>query len=132
MKKPSSERTTTLFLILYDFIAIHVAYFVSLWMRFDMIYSSISVTYLRCYAKTITLYAAACVVVFYLFRMYRTMLRYAGVYELLRTFLVSMGMSILYAVSIRYLVHAMPRLYYFMGAMAQLAYGHGVEYGHPH
>ena len=121
MKKPSSERTTTLFLILYDFIAIHVAYFVSLWMRFDMIYSSISVTYLRCYAKTITLYAAACVVVFYLFRMYRTMLRYAGVYELLRTFLVSMGMSILYAVSIRYLVHAMPRLYYFMGAMAQLA-----------
>ena len=110
-----------MFLIIFDIVAIHTAYFVSLWMRFDMIYSAIKISYLRCYARTITPYALCCVVVFYIFRMYRSMLRYAGVYELLRTFLVSFGMSCLYAVSIRYLVHAMPRLYYFMGAMAQFA-----------
>ena len=47
--------------------------------EFDMNYSAIRITYLRCYAKTITLYAVACVIVFYAFKMYRSMLRYAGV-----------------------------------------------------
>ncbi|MBR1561251.1 MAG: polysaccharide biosynthesis protein [Clostridia bacterium] len=84
-----------------------------------MNYSAIKIVFLRCYARTITLYAAVCLVVFYVCKMYRSMLRYAGVYELLRTFLVSVGMSAVYAVTIRVFVHAMPRLYYYMGAMTQ-------------
>ena len=57
-------------LMLYDLLAIHLSYFLALWLRFDLNYSTIPRKYLYCYTKTITIYALICVAIYWVCRMY--------------------------------------------------------------
>ena len=66
-------------LMLWDIVAIHAAYFLALWFRFDCKFSALSASYLNQYAHSITLYSIFAVVVFWLFKMYRSVWRYATV-----------------------------------------------------
>ena len=65
-------------LILYDVLAMHGAYFVALWLRFDCRFNDIPQMYLQHYQQFITLYALGAVVVFWFFRLYRMMWRPYG------------------------------------------------------
>ena len=52
-------------LVLYDIVAIHIAYFFALWSRFDFRYSQIPVNYLSYYMRFITVYSIVSAALFW-------------------------------------------------------------------
>ena len=107
-------------LAFYDLVAIHCAYFVTLWVRFDCVYSSIPEVYLKGYLTSITIYAVICVVIFSLQRLYRIVWRFASVSELAKVVGTSLFMSAAYAVLITVIKGRMPMSFYLWGGLAQL------------
>ena len=65
-------------MILYDLIAVHSAYFLALWGRFDFVFSKIPDEYLYVYQRSITVYAVLCILVFWRFHLYRSIWQYAS------------------------------------------------------
>ena len=109
-----------IFLICYDLLAIHAAYFAALWLRFDFIFSRIPAEYLTAYRAFITWYAFGSVLIFWLFRMYRGMWSLAGVTELLQIFEASLLTSLAHVILITVLYQRMPISYYVIGAVFQM------------
>ena len=89
-------------LMLWDMVAIHAAYILALWFRFDCKFSAISASYINQYGHSITIYSIFAVAVFWLFKMYRSVWRYASIDELLHCVSASLLTSGLY-MSIRIL-----------------------------
>lgn len=107
-------------LMLCDFLAIHFAYFLALWIRFDCVYSAIPEEYLDPFHHFITIYAIASLVIFWIFRMYKSLWRYASYIELIRTLLGSVAVSLLHGVLISAIFGKMPLSYHLWGALVQL------------
>lgn len=123
-RKPIFQHWQFIFvlLVLYDIVAIHAAYFFALWGRFDFSFSQIPVYYLRSYEYSITLYALVCVMVFWLFKLYKSVWRFASYTELVKTLQSSVMTSFLYAV-VTVLLHVrMPLTYYCWGAAFQFMF----------
>ena len=106
-------------MIVYDIVAVHVAYFMALWSRFDFAFSHIPDQYYVPYRRFITAYSLVCVMVFWLFGLYKTMWRFASYTELVRTFTASGLMSVAHIVAITVFFARMPLTYYFFGAILQ-------------
>ena len=118
----------SVFLFVYDLIAICAAYFVALWLRFDGVYSEIPRRYVLAYNRFIIPCAVVSVLVFLLFRMYNSMWRYASFSELTRTFFGSLTSSVLHSVLITILIRRMPISYYLMGAVFQFILLAGIRF----
>ena len=108
-----------IFLISYDLLVIHAAYFCALWLRFDFVFSRIPEEYILPYRGFITPYAVGCILVFWPFRMYRGMWSLAGLKELLQVLEASLLTSVLHGVLITLLYHRMPISYYVIGGVFQ-------------
>ena len=106
-----------IFLALYDFIAMHVAFFLALWIRFDCIYSAIPERYIMPYYYSISIAAIVSVIVFILFRMYRIVWRFASYRELVRITSGVLLSCFLYSVVLTVSVKRMPLSYYIWGAL---------------
>lgn len=106
-------------LVLYDIVAIHVAYFVALWSRFDFRFSQIPANYLSSYIHFITGYAVVSVAVFWYFNLYRSMWRFASYTELIKTFEASALTSLGHIIFITVLFGRMPMSYYLWGSILQ-------------
>ena len=107
-------------LMIWDFIAIHAAYFLALWFRFDCRFSAIPSTNLQQYYYSITIYSIAAIALFWIFRLYRIVLRYASVNELLRCVIASSLTSLLYLFTRHFYFYRMPRSYHVFGWIIQL------------
>ena len=118
----SHRQAVTLYLVVSDFLALHLAYFLALWVRFDCVYSRIPLYYLNVYLRFITAYTVGAVLIFRAFRMYRSMLRYSSYPELTRTVTASLLTSILHIVLITALFHRMPISYYLGGLILQIVF----------
>ena len=68
----------SLLLMLYDTAAVFVAYFFALWSRFDFTFSKIPESYLNAYKRFLPFYAAGCLVLFWFFRLYKSIWRFAS------------------------------------------------------
>lgn len=77
-KKIEHWKVVTLLLIIYDFLAIIMSYFLALWIRFDCEFSEIDLPYFRTYCRTILVYALFCVVVLGTLRLYKSIWRFAS------------------------------------------------------
>ncbi len=119
-----------LLLLVYDFLAVHAAYFLALWARFDFAFSRIDALYLAHYKAFITGYAVFCLIVFWLFRLYKSMWRFASYAELLRTLAASALCSVVHAAGITLLCGRMPMTYYIFGAMLQFLLVIGVRFSY--
>jgi FlaA1/EpsC-like NDP-sugar epimerase len=109
-------------LMICDVISVSLAYFLALWLRFDCIYSHIPEKYLSAYLGFIMPYTVCAVVIFWCFRMYRGMWRFASYTELVRTFCGSTAASLFHTVAITLLYTRMPLSYYIWGAGAQFVF----------
>jgi len=116
--------------MLWDIVAIHAAYFLALWFRFDCRYSAISARYIQQYAQTITVYSICAVVVFWFSRMYKSVWRYASVNELVRCVAASVLTSGLYMLTRTFLFLGMPRSYHVFGAIIQLVLVVGARFSY--
>lgn len=112
----------------YDFVAIALSYFLALWLRFDFSFSRISpAEYWTIFSHSILFYAAASVLVIWAFRLYRLLLRYIGLREIVKIFGVSVLLSAAYAVAVTLIFGRMPVSYYFGGALLQAALLTGIR-----
>lgn len=73
-----------LLLGLYDSIAVALAYFLALWMRFDLNVSAIPREYFNGWLYFTPLYVVFCLFIFWVLRLYKSMWRFASYTELLR------------------------------------------------
>ena len=112
----------------YDIIAVALSYFLALWFRFDGEYSKIPFDYLINFIGFIPMYAVICVCVFGIFRLYRSIWRYASVVELLRTINATVVTGIVHTVLITVIFGRMPLTYYFLGIMIQFVLTLGVRF----
>ena len=72
IRKMEHWEVVTLLLMIYDFVAVIVSYMAALLIRFDLRFNSIDKQYLHAFYKSILLYAAFCVVLFWFLRLYKS------------------------------------------------------------
>ena len=87
-------------LILYDAIAVNLSYFFALWFRFDCQFQAIPREYLDHWFFFAPFYTVACIAVFFLLHLYRSMWRFASVIELSRVIIASIVMSAVHLIGI--------------------------------
>lgn len=107
------------YLLLYDIFAVNFAYFMALWLRFDLRYSMIPHDYLAACLKFAPVYTFFCVAVFFVLRLYKSLWRFAGFSEFNRIFAASVVTTIFHCVGITVFFRRMPISYYMMGAVMQ-------------
>ena len=112
-----------------DAIAAVVSYGGVLWARYDFMYSQIPEEFVMKFVSFLPLYVPACLIVFWAFRLYRSMWRYASFTELVRILEASLITGVLHYVGIRWLMQsAMPRSYYLGGALVQTMLVVGIRF----
>ena len=120
----------TLLLMIYDFLAVTVAYFAALWIRFDCHFHSIPLNYLHAYYQSILIYAACCVLVFWLLKLYRSIWRFASYSELMRTILATVITGAGYFLIMMLLVERMPISYFLFGIVIQFCLTLGIRFSY--
>lgn len=113
-----------------DVFAISMSYFLALLLRFDFIFSHIDGAYIEGYRELILSYCFCAVVIFYAFRLYHSIWRFASVYELERMILawivLQVPILVLYALTgIR-----MPISFWAGGAMIGFLLTTGERFGY--
>ena len=124
-KKPNKPlsferlRMKDLLFMLYDVVAVTVAYFFALWFRFDCHFSEIPDNYLMALVKFAPIYAIISIVVFWAFHLYQSIWKYASLNEVKRIIGASGILAVLHTVLITVLFCRMPISYYIIGVAIQ-------------
>ena len=105
-----------LLLAVFDVIAVNFSYFLALWFRFDCMYSEIPWNeYMVPFLKFAPIYALVCLFVFWRFRLYNSIWRFASVTEMTRVTLATTVTSVVHIFGITFLFNRMPISYYIIG-----------------
>lgn len=108
-------------LMLYDVIAVNLAYLIALWLRFDCQYNSIPEKYLEPAFRIMPLHTVVMLCLLGAMKLYRSVWRYASLPELMRIFWASLiGAAVQVAGTLVFL-QRMPISYYFIGWMLMFA-----------
>lgn len=102
-------------LAFFDALSIVLAYGMALVIRFEFTIEQIPNEYLEGYVWSMPYWIAATIVVFYIFRLYHCIWRFAGVAELQKIVGAYTALLIVYIVGMYVMQMQMPRSYYFMG-----------------
>lgn len=113
-----------------DALAVMASYLLALLLRFDFIFSNIESGYLKGYLWSMPYWVIATVVVFYIFRLYHSIWRFAGVTELWNSLSAYIILIPVYAAGILFMQLHMPRSYYFMGYLISMCATTGVRFSY--
>lgn len=111
--------TAAFVLIIYDLIASGGAYLAALWLRFDCMFSKIPAEYVKSWMSFAPIYAVISVALYWIFRLYQSLWRFASFTELKRITLASGILAVVHAAGISLLFDKMPISYYIFGAGIQ-------------
>lgn len=115
-------------LAVFDLLAGNLAYGLGLWLRFDMQYMKIPLRYLRTWIFMAPIQAALILLLFTVFRLYRSMWRYAGIEEL-ECIAAATGIAALLHVAVsRIWFVRMPISYYVIGWLLEFLMLAGIRY----
>ncbi len=117
-------------LILFDIFAFAGSFFLPLWLRFDCRYSMIPHKYLYAYYKFIPFYVIVAVVVFALFKLYKSIWKFASYVELSRTIIATFILYIFHIITITLMFGSMPSSYYVFGIMLQFILTIGIRFAY--
>ncbi len=117
-------------LMVFDFVSIHLAYFIALWLRFDAKFTQIPADYLHEYAFSISIYALCCILIFWFFRMYRAMWRFVSYPELFRYSLGNISTILIYVGITILVLGRMPFSYYVWGGLLQMVATIGIRFSY--
>lgn len=120
----------TLFLLVYDLCAVNAAYFLALWLRFDLRFTMIPNGYLQSFLHFAPVYSVFCLAVFFYLRLYNTIWRYASYTELAKTVMSSLITGVFHTVGITVLFRRMPISYYVFGFVIQFLLILGVRFSY--
>ncbi len=128
----------SLFLVIYDVITVNLAYFLALWLRFDLQFSAIPMEFLQAYLYFAPIHTVFTVAVLAAFRLYNSLWRYASVNELNRILGAWCLSTVFHVVGISVMVPnlpaeeaiiRMPFSYYLMGPVIQLCFTVAARFG---
>ena len=111
----------SLLLLVYDIVAINLAYFVALWLRFDCHFSQIPDKYMEPAIQIVPFYTVVMIAALAAFRLYRSVWRYASIPELVRVFVVSLIGAGAQIFGTLIFLERMPISYYFIGWILMFA-----------
>ena len=77
-------KITAILMTIYDMIVVYFSYICALWIRFDLQFSQIPLEYLNPVRRFLPVYCVLCAAVFWLFRLYRSIWRFASYSEFMR------------------------------------------------
>ena len=117
-------------LMLYDIVAVNLAYFLALWIRFDCKFSAIDARYLQSYIRFVGIYTVFCLVTFWALHLYKSIWRYASFTELMRVLTSSVVTAVFHTAAITLLFGRMPASYYLFGALIQFLLVIGVRFSY--
>lgn len=117
-------------LVIYDILAINIAYFLALWIRFDCKFSSINRLYLYSYAKFAPIYTFLTIAVLYMLKLYHSIWRFVSFKELTRVIYSSIITTVIHTIGITVLFARMPITYYVFGAMIQFCLILGIRFSY--
>lgn len=117
-------------LMVYDIIAVNSAYLLALWLRFDCMASAIPEDLLNSYLSFVPVYTVFCIVIFWLFRMYKSIWRFASYSELVRAILVTIISSVFHIAAITVMLQRMPISYYCIGMVLQFLFVIGIRFSY--
>lgn len=120
----------TLLLVLYDILAVNLAYGIALWIRFDLHYSMIDRKYLIAWLSIIPAYTIFSISVFYALNLYKSIWRFASYSELYRVIVSSLITTCFHAGMITFLFQKMPASYYIIGMMLQFFAVLGIRFSY--
>lgn len=114
-------------LLLYDIGAVNISFFLALWFRFECQYHMIPGSYLKPFFRFAPIYSIFCIAVFFNFRLYNSIWRFASYNELARVLVSAAIISAFHLVGITVTcqllpnvsVHRMPLFYYAFGVILQ-------------
>ena len=120
----------SLLMAIYDFVAIHAAFLLALLARFDFRFSQIPEIFWTPYTHFITVYALCALVVFWFFRLYRSLWQYASFAELVRALEACFITGAAHIIGITLLFGRMPLSYYFGGVLLQTVLVVGIRFAY--
>ena len=116
-------------MVLYDAIAVNVAFFLALWVRFDFSFSEITDEYLKAFCLFAPIYTVICIPIFHKMRLYNSIWRFASFNELVRVgyaTLITWGIHVVGITLTMILMpenlYRMPFTYYVIGLLLQFAF----------
>ena len=118
------------YLLIYDVITMNLSYFLGLLLRFDLRYSSITPLYLDAFLKFAPVYTVFTVAIFFIFRLYKSLWRFASFSELNRIVAVTVISTVFQVIGITVFVQRMPIVYYVFGAVLQFCMVTGVRFSY--
>ena len=140
-KKVQHWQQVALYLVVYDVIAVTLAYFLALLIRFDFQFTRIPVVYFQPWAYFAPFYAVISIVIFWRLRLYNSIWRFASFKELERITWATIVTTIIHVVGVTitfniitqgsgYNLSRMPISYYVLGAMIQFMLITGVRFSY--
>ncbi len=118
-------------LALFDIFAVSLSYFLALWFRFDCMFTEIPWDqYMIPFLKFAPIYAVICLVVFWQFRLYNSIWRFASTSELIRVMVASGITSVIHIAGITLLFGRMPISYYVIGMGIQFLFVLGARFSY--
>ena len=132
------------FMWIYDMVAVNLAYFLALWLRFDCKMSELPDYYIKGFLYFAPIYSLCCFLIFARARLYRSIWRFASYSELIRvvmataaTFVIQLAGSILMMNSHRWFgigpafsTGRMPLSYYIFGIILQFVFVLGIRFSY--
>ena len=115
-------------LVVYDAFAVAIAYFLTLWFRFDCMFTQIPREYINAYLIFIPFYSLFCIVIFAMLKLYKSLWKYASVIEAVRVVIATGITGFLHILLITAFVLRMPMSYYFYGPIFQFIFVLGIRY----
>ena len=106
-------------LVCYDVIAVNLAYFLALWLRFDCQINTITPEYITSWERFVPIYTIFCLFVFWGTRLYKSLWQYASYTELVYLIIATFITGLFHAGGITLLFMRMPISYYLMGPVLQ-------------
>ena len=119
-------------LVIYDMIAVNLAFFLALWFRFDCSFKTLELLpeYFGTFRKFAPVYTVICIVVFVICKMYKSVWRYVSFTELARCLEATGITLIIQILGTCLFYHRMPISYYCLGIMLQFGLTLGIRFSY--
>ena len=129
-KKLQHWSIIAILLAIFDMLSVSASYFVALMLRFDLRFSMIQEIYLDPWMKFAPFYAVYCVIIFWAFRLYKSIWRFASITELERIILATLITTLVHIFVITLVMQRMPISYYLVGAILQFILIVGIRFAY--
>lgn len=130
LNKMEHWKAISIYLVVYDVIAINFAFFFGLWLRFDLQFSKIPQEYFSAFLKFAPVYTVFTILVFVFLHLYNSLWRFASFNELTRIIEATVITGIFHIIGITVFVLRMPLSYYIIGICMQFGLTTVVRFGY--